>query len=432
VNDGEFLDPRVHPATSAVSGLYLHVPFCASDCAYCVFSREIPASRGDIDDYLSALAREARWWADRIDGRLAPATLYVGGGTPSHLTPEEWDRLEAALSPLVDLRAPGEITIEANPESATPERLERFVRFGMTRLSIGAQALGRETLALLGRTHDFARVREALAEARRHERLVASLDLIYGIPGLDDRAWSRTLDEVLALGPDHLSAYCLGFEEGSSLTKRRDAGHLPVPDDRRQRRAYDQLVERAESAGLGRYEVSNFGTAAGRSRHNLGYWEGASYLGLGPSAHSHVAGLRFRNHTVRRRWQEAIAAGEGPVAGCERLGPREIAAERLMRLRVTTGVPLDLLPAPGGPFWSRVRALEGEGLVVTDVRPGGGKPRRDVPVAGPGGERLRLAHDAFFLCDGIAADLLMAWEEEAGGWSSGTEVVGTVTGEGGG
>lgn len=395
--------------TRSIAGVYLHVPFCASDCAYCAFAREVPASRDAVGSYLDGLERETRYFAERLGGKLLPRTLYIGGGTPTFLTPVEWDRLEAAVLVLVDPSALEEVTVEANPESTTPVRLDRLRAFGMTRLSLGAQAFAAPTLAMLDRTHDWDRVATAVSLARRDAGLVVSLDLIYGIPGLTDSMWSRTLDEALALSPDHLSAYCLSYEEGSSLAKRRAAGLLEGQSDDMQRAAYDLLVARAEGAGLHRYEVSNFGTGRGRSRHNLGYWEGRDYLGLGPSAHSHVAPWRFRNHTRREAWQVALASGSAPIAAAELLGERERAAERLMRLRVSSGVPCTQLPDPGGAFWTRVQVLADAGLVCVVTREGA-----EVPSVHPGGEgtRLCLTRGAFFVSDGVVADLLAAWDEE--------------------
>jgi len=268
--------PTTEEWAPAISGVYLHVPFCASDCAYCAFAREVPASRAAVDTYLDALAVEARAWRKRLGGRIRPLTLYVGGGTPTFLTPGEWDRLESALAELVDPARVTEVTVEANPETATAERLARLREFGMTRLSLGAQALSTEMLRFLDRTHEWSTVTDALARAGAHDGLVTSVDLIYGIPGLEPGEWARTVDAALELPIEHLSAYCLSYEEGTSLARRRAEGRLEGQPDDVQRRAYDRLAACVEARGLERYEVSNFGTPRGRSRHNLTYWEGES------------------------------------------------------------------------------------------------------------------------------------------------------------
>jgi oxygen-independent coproporphyrinogen-3 oxidase len=391
-----------------VSGLYVHVPFCAADCAYCAFAREVPGSRADVGRYLDALALEVEHWIRELGGEIRPRTLYVGGGTPTFLRPDEWSRFAAILGRFVRRDRTVEVTVEANPESLTPNRLPMLEAFGVTRLSLGAQSTHAEHLALLGRTHDWRAVETAVERARAIPEVALSLDLIYGIPGLSLDAWEETLDRTLAMVPDHLSAYCLSYEEGTSLTRRRGRGELVPQTDDLQRAQYDTLVARARGAGLDRYEVSNFGTPRGRSHHNLGYWRGSPYLGLGPSAHSQLGDRRFWNHSRRLRWDESLAAGQGPVKGIEVLGPDERRVELLMRLRLDEGIALVELPA-GGAVALRLAQLEEEGLVV---RSGG---------------RLRVTDAGAFLSDGIAADLLAVWEDaglEGGGercaWPSST------------
>jgi oxygen-independent coproporphyrinogen-3 oxidase len=379
----------------AIEGVYVHVPFCASDCAYCAFSREVAADRRAFDVYLDHLEIEAEWWRRRLGGRIEPRTIYVGGGTPSLLGAGEWARLGAIVDGLIDRRRVVEITVEANPESATPERIADLRRFGMNRLSLGGQSSHPATLELLGRRHAWSHVVDCVRRARLVDGLAVSVDLIYGVPGLHAGAWRDTLAATLDLGIDHLSAYCLSFEEGSSLAARRASGALSDQSDEVQRVAYEALVRAAEAAGLARYEVSNFARAGAECVHNLGYWRGDPYLGLGPSAHGASGGRRFRNHTRRRAWQDALRGGLGPIAGVEQIGPAERAAEILMRLRLVEGVPRALLPAAGGAFGARVEVLANEGL-----------------LAGAG-DRLRIGRDAFFVGDGIMADLLAAWEQDA-------------------
>jgi len=374
-----------------IRGLYVHVPFCASDCAYCAFAREVPSSRDAVGHYLLGLAREVDHWLDAAGAPIRPETIYVGGGTPTFLRPDEWSRFAAILGRLVARDRTVEVTVEANPESLTPNRLPMLEAFGVTRISLGAQSSHGRELALLGRTHHWRTVEVAASRVRTLPGVALSLDLIYGVPGLTLDRWDETLDAALAVAPDHLSAYCLSYEEGTSLSRKRARGELLVPDDDLQRRQYEGLVTRARGAGLERYEVSNFGTARGRSRHNLGYWRGSPYLGLGPSAHSQVGDRRFWNHPRRSRWEAGLAAGEGPIGGAEHLGPRERRVELLMRLRLDEGIPRTLLPVEG-PVIDRLTALEEEGLVT----------RTD--------HRVAVTDAGAFVSDGIAVELLDAWD----------------------
>lgn len=374
-----------------IRGLYVHVPFCASDCAYCAFAREVPTSRAAVGHYLTGLAREVDHWLAVFGEPICPETIYVGGGTPTFLRPEEWSRFAAILGRLVRRDRTIEVTVEANPESLTPNRLPMLAAFGVTRLSLGAQSSHGRELSVLGRTHDWRTVEVAASRARTLDGVAVSLDLIYGVPGLSLERWEATLDAALVVAPDHLSAYCLSYEEGTALTRKRRLGELRVPDDDLQRAQYERLVARARGAGLARYEVSNFGTDRGRSRHNLGYWRGVPYLGVGPSAHSQVGDRRFWNHPRRSRWESALAEGAGPVGGDEHLGDRERRVELLMRLRLDEGVAASALPGEG-PVIDRIAQLEEEGLVTRTA------------------DRVAVTDAGAFLSDGIAADLLEAWD----------------------
>jgi oxygen-independent coproporphyrinogen-3 oxidase len=378
-----------------VQGLYVHVPFCASDCAYCAFSREVPKSRDAIAGYLEALSREVDFWLAGFGGALTPATIYVGGGTPTYLTPSEWAELSRSVDRLVSRERVSEVTVEANPETLTAERLAALRAFGATRISIGAQSTRADMLAFLDRRHDWARVVSAVTEVRRAPGLFVSLDLIYGIPGSTLETWSETLRVTLALDPDHLSAYCLSYEEGTSLAKRKAKGDLTGLPDTVQRAQYDRLVEATARAGLERYEVSNFGRKAAWSEHNRLYWTRRPTLGIGPSAHSFLSTGRSWNHSRRTTWEAALAAGAAPIAGHERLGPGEVTAEVLMQLRIASGIPKAWVPERAETFWRRAETLAGEGLLEVD------------------GRGLRLAREGWFVSDGIIADLLAALEHDS-------------------
>lgn len=385
---------RLLPASAFrdVSGVYVHVPFCAADCAYCVFSREVPADRSAVASYLIGLEREADYWRARAGAAIRPETVYVGGGTPTYLTPGEIRTFGHHLRRLVDVASVAEFTVEANPESVDEERLAAWVSLGATRVSIGAQSHAAGTLTLLGRTHDWRAVERAVAEARRHP-LDVSVDLIYGVPGQGAGEWAASLAAVLALEPDHVSAYGLTFEEGSALSAKRAAGALAAVGDDAQRVAYDTLVAHAARASFDRYEISNFARAGKACRHNLGYWRRTPYLGLGPSAHGFLGHVRLRNHARRPRWEARLEAGEGPVAAVDVLDEGARVTESLMRLRTREGLPLSALPEPSPRFRARLDTLSDAGLLEREAG------------------WVRLTESAFFLCDGITADLLSVWDE---------------------
>ncbi len=395
-----------------VHGVYVHVPFCASDCAYCAFSREVPPDRHAVSAYLDALSAEIDVWRERFGGPLRPQTLYVGGGTPTFLTPDEIARLVSMLARLVRPDRLVEVTVESNPESTTPERLTAYAALGLTRVSIGAQSHTARLLAVLDRTHDWTAVARAVDAARSIASAPAvSLDLIYAIPGQTLDEWRASLEAALRLAPAHLSAYCLGYEEGTALGRRRGRGELTgLPDDV-QRAMYDVLVASASAAGLPRYEVSNFGTEITRSRHNLGYWRREEMLGIGPSAHSFLAGRRFWNHPTRVRWQEALSGRREPVAGYEVLDDAAVVGEELMRLRMVEGASRERFAGAPPAFWREVDRLVEAGLLEPDP------------------DRLRLSTDAFFVSDGLVAELWAAWDGAGATGSAPSPVASRALGE---
>jgi coproporphyrinogen III oxidase-like Fe-S oxidoreductase len=259
--------------------------------------------------------------------------------------------------------APGaEVTTEANPDTVDAASLRALADAGFTRVSFGMQSAVPHVLRTLDRTHDPERVPLVVGWAR-DAGLAVSLDLIYGTPGesLDD--WRRSLDTVLALGPDHVSAYALIVEEGTALARRIRSGELPAPDDDLQADMYDLADEALEAAGYAWYEVSNWSRdAATRSRHNLAYWTGEDWWGVGPGAHSHVGGVRWWNVKHPAAYAQRIAAGVSPAAGRETLDAPTRAVERvLLETRLADGMPLDRL-APAGR--TAVAGLIADGLVL--------------------------------------------------------------------
>lgn len=330
-------------------GLYLHIPFCATKCPYCDFySGAFAADR--IPSYLDAVAVEIeRTAAEPEVGALlnrGPAeSLFLGGGTPSHLPPDDLARLLGAIRRRLPLAGDAEVTAEANPESLDAEKAAALRDLGVNRVSVGVQSLDDAVLSRLGRPHD-ARQAAAAAVLARAQFSRVNFDLILAVPGLTRAALARTLDRLLDLGPDHLSAYGLTFEPGTAFGALKARGDLhEMPDD--EYVAQDELTEeRCRQAGLERYEVSNYARAGEACRHNLAIWRGGYYLGLGPSAHAYLPagehGMRRANVADLGAYVARIQRGESPVARVERLGAEAAIAEcLLLGLRLAEGVDLD-------------------------------------------------------------------------------------------
>jgi oxygen-independent coproporphyrinogen-3 oxidase len=335
---------------AAALGFYVHVPFCAVRCGYCDFNTYTATELGGGASqaaYAGQAIAEVGQAAKALAGRglARPVdTVFFGGGTPTLLPADDLVAILGAIDGTLGLAPGAEVTTEANPDSVTPESLERLRAGGVNRISFGMQSARPHVLAVLDRTHDPARVPAAVAWARAAGFEQVSLDLIYGTPGesLDD--WRASLDAALACEPDHVSAYSLIVEDGTALARRVRRGELPLPDEDDLADKY-QLADRAlVDAGLGWYEVSNWARDdAARCRHNLGYWRSDDWWGIGPGAHSHVAGERWWNVKHPRAYAERIAAGDSPAADHEVLDAETRHTERVMlELRLREGLPVEL------------------------------------------------------------------------------------------
>lgn len=389
--------PTPPPAPPPRSGgLYVHVPFCVRKCAYCAFfSRPLPscpAAAAPDPDPVAAWFRGIVREADGAPAGFMPATVFVGGGTPTALP----DAAFAHLLDFISSRWGGaglvEWTVEANPGTLSPEKLRRMRAAGVTRLSLGAQSFSPGTLAALGRIHTPGQVRDAVAMARDAGIPEVSLDLMYGWHSPAAAAPHAALDAVradadaaLALAPDHLSAYCLEIEPGTPLDALRAAGRRVAAPPSLQRRAYDLLRARLAATGYRHYELSNFALPGRECRHNLLYWTGGAYIGLGPAAHSHWDGERRGNTPTLPTWT---------VEFRETLPPRRKACETLvMGLRRTDGWTRDAFRAATGFDHLDLRGAEiarlaAEGLLLST----------------PGS--IRLAPSAYFVSDTVFAELV--------------------------
>ena len=333
-----WLEDPVESGVRAGFGIYLHVPFCAHRCGYCDFATSDRHAHL-ISRYVSALREQIVLWADR--GAWPQVTsVFVGGGTPTLLPGDDLAGLVALVGERFDLAPDTEVTVEANPETADPEAFGALVEAGVNRMSLGAQSFAPHVLQVLERQHRPERVADAVRIAREAGVDQINLDLIYGTPGETDDDWRRSLDEVLAIGTDHVSAYALTVHDNTSFGRQVDDGMVPGPDPDVQRDRFETAREVLGSAGFDHYEVSNWSLGAGRrSDHNVLYWRHGDYLGLGVGAHGHRDGHRWWNHRTIETWLEHAEAGREPIAGDEDLTVQERAEERLLLgLRLREGL----------------------------------------------------------------------------------------------
>jgi putative oxygen-independent coproporphyrinogen III oxidase len=331
--------------------IYLHVPFCTTRCGYCDFNTytasELGADPGASRlGYIDTAIRELDLVAQVLGPELPPvATIFVGGGTPTLLPPGDLGRFVAAVQERFGLTAEAEVTTESNPESIDAAGLARLREAGFNRISFGMQSAMPHVLATLDRVHTPGRPEEAVAEARAAGFANISLDLIYGTPGESMADWATSLEAALAARPDHVSAYALIVEDGTRLAARIRRGELAMTDDDDLADKYLLAEETFSRAGLSAYEVSNWSTGpATRCRHNLAYWRGDHWWGIGPGAHSHVGGVRWWNVKHPAGYAARLGAGVSPAHAREVLGPADRRVERvLLELRLADGLDANLL-----------------------------------------------------------------------------------------
>jgi putative oxygen-independent coproporphyrinogen III oxidase len=333
-------------------GVYVHVPFCVTRCGYCDFNTYTADQLGpgaSRDAYAGQAITEIRL-ARRVLGTadIGVSSVFFGGGTPTLLPPADLAEILATIDGEFGLRPGAEVTAEANPETIDERSLAELRRGGFTRISIGMQSAASHVLNVLDRKHRPGRPERCVTWARAAGFEHVSLDLIYGTPGETSEDWELSLRSALSAGPDHISGYALIVEEGTRLAARIGRGELPAPDDDVMADRYLAADELLAEAGLRWYEISNWATSpAAQCRHNLLYWTGGDWWGVGPGAHSHVGGTRWWNVRHPRSYAERTAAGMSPGQGREVLTGSERSTERVMLLtRLASGCPLrELSPA---------------------------------------------------------------------------------------
>ena len=317
-------------------GLYIHIPFCRSKCAYCDFY-SLPGREGRMDDYQRALAAHLAEAAPQAACHTVD-TVYFGGGTPSFYGEKRLTALLKQIKKQYQVDKQAEITLEANPDSVDPKMLTRLRKAGFNRISLGVQSADDGQLASLGRPHTFAQARQAVEWVRAAKFTNISLDLIYGLPGQSQESWHSTVEQILALEPEHISAYGLKVEEGTPLCKRVEEGEA-LPDDDDQADYYLWTVERLNRAGYEQYEISNFAKPGFRSRHNCKYWMTMPYMGFGPGAHSDFGGRRYSFIRDLEGYIKGVLEGGSIVDEDDQIPQEERSGEYLMlRLRTAHGI----------------------------------------------------------------------------------------------
>ncbi len=318
--------------------LYLHIPFCRRKCGYCSFV-SYAGREGDITAYVDAIAAEIIL-AMHTEAKVK--TIYFGGGTPSLLAPAQVARLLDVIHEWYDADASVEITLEANPGTVDAKYLRSLKASGANRLSLGIQSLDDRDLAFLGRCHTAAEARQSIAQARAAGFDNLSLDFIYGLPGRRLSEWGVMLDDVVALGADHLSLYGLTLEADTPIGAAVTRGEFPAPDADAAASEYELASEKLEAAGYRQYEISNWARPGFESRHNSVYWKRGEYLGLGVAAHSFIDGQRKANASNLDDYLACLASGRLPRQEIEIIDEATALSEAMiLGLRLSEGVSLD-------------------------------------------------------------------------------------------
>lgn len=303
---------------------YIHVPFCRHRCGYCNFT--LIAGRDDlIGRYLHALAKELM-----LLGSPQPVdTLFFGGGTPTHLPPEQLQQLFDLVREWFPLGHGGEFSAEANPLDLTPARCDVLQRAGVNRISLGVQSFSARKLKILERDHSPSDIAASVARAKTVAPSV-SLDLIFGVPDELPGEWEHDLQQALALTPQHISTYGLTIEKGTSFFPRVSRGELQPANEEAAASMYERTIDALTAAGYEHYEVSNFALPGHRCRHNETYWLGREYFAAGPGAARYVSGAREMNHRSTTAWLQRLERNESPVSEREEIGSEDRARERLV------------------------------------------------------------------------------------------------------
>jgi len=370
-----------------MTGLYIHIPFCAKKCHYCDFVIAAGAPEDERGAFLDALEREISRAAETAAAAIFE-TVYLGGGTPSLLGPAELERLFGMLRSHFRWAPGAEITVEANPGDVDAKKAALLKKLGANRVSLGAQSFHDRTLERLNRTHRAADIDESFARLREAGFDNVNLDLILSLPGESWDEARRSLERLARLGPEHVSLYELTVEEKTVFGDMRKKGTLRLPGEHEQLETLSNARAFLKSSGYGHYELLNYAKPGRESRHNLLYWANEDTLGLGPGAFTHWNGRRYRFAQSYRQYLDKIAAGDWEPAEQETLAPERKQVESfLLALRLTDGAPLERFAPVADRFESEIGGLAEKGLLSR------------------GGGRIRLTERGQFLAETVFAEL---------------------------
>ncbi|MGR3311201.1 MAG: radical SAM family heme chaperone HemW [Candidatus Brocadiales bacterium] len=317
-----------------IHSLYIHVPFCEKKCNYCDFNSTVYTS-GYADEYIAAVAKEL----DIRRNEFVFKTVYIGGGTPTSLNSEQLDRFLNIVNKHLNHDLLEECTIEANPGTLGKEKINILKQYNINRLSLGVQSFHDRTLKLLGRIHSAEEAKRAFMLLRDSGFTNINIDLIYGCPGQSIEEWGEDLETVCALGPEHISTYCLSYEDGTPLSKALDKSIIKRLDERDELRMFKLVKRLLKKNGYRHYEISNFANDGMMCRHNIVYWRNEGYLGVGAGAFSYINRCRSSNEKDVQRYIEAINSKGTATCFSERLLPEKRAGETLvMTLRMLSGI----------------------------------------------------------------------------------------------
>jgi oxygen-independent coproporphyrinogen III oxidase len=335
-----------------VRHLYVHIPFCPKVCPYCSFYKEA-SDRNKTQAFLDAVLAEAEIERDG----LQPHTVFFGGGTPTALSTPQLQYLIGGLRERIDFSEVREFTIEMNPATVSLEKAKAMLEQGVNRVSMGVQSWDPELLKTLGRVHSGPQARRSYEILREAGVPNVNLDLIFGIPGQSREQWLDSIRQTLALGPDHISAYCLTYEEDTEFFERFQRGEM-APEEGRDAGFFEMAMEEFEAAGYGQYEISNYAKPGRECLHNLGYWRARDYAGLGPSAVSTRGGWRRKNVADTAAYTKRVLGGEDRFESVERLDADIRRAELVsLGLRTREGIDAGILDR------TKTRQLESGGLI---------------------------------------------------------------------
>jgi len=331
---------------AAPLSFYIHIPYCVKRCGYCDFNTYTPGELKDggtlaevSGDYIDLLLREVEQAAREVPTAHPVPTIFFGGGTPTLMEPSDLGRVLTAIQTRFGFAPDIEITIEANPDTVTKEKLAALRAIGINRISFGMQSAVPHVLKVLDRTHNPENVAKATVWAREAGFEHISVDLIYGIPGESMEDWKASIDTALSLPIDHISAYALIVESGTKLANQVKRGEIVMPADDETADKYLLADQAFQAAGFEWYELSNWARPNGECRHNVAYWLGANWWGLGPGAHSHVNGKRWWNVKHPSTYRDRITADESPAQDSEVLSAEEKESERIMlAIRMPAGI----------------------------------------------------------------------------------------------